>query len=181
MAAGMDGGARSGRDDHPNDRAHVVQPVTAVQSEYSLWYREPEREILPTLEEPGIGFCPVQCAWEGFLTGKIDDTTTFDSSDFRSTVPRFTAENRRPTTRSWICSSRWRSARSADPSRYVANPNGARVPCGAETAIGDPGRLPLPKSHHRERLLWETQAPRRARSSPIDKLIRLATECCIPM
>ena len=76
-------------------RAHGVQPVTSVQSEYSLWYREPEREILPTLEELGIGFVPFSPLGKGFLTGKIDDTTTFDSSDFRSSVPRFTAENRK--------------------------------------------------------------------------------------
>ena len=80
---------------HTIRRAHAVQPVTAVQSEYSLWYREPEREILPTLEELGIGFVPFSPLGKGFLTGKIDDTTTFDSSDFRSSVPRFTAENRR--------------------------------------------------------------------------------------
>ncbi len=76
-------------------RAHAVQPVTAVQSEYSLWYREPERQILPTLEELGIGFVPFSPLGKGFLTGKIDDTTTFDSSDFRSSVPRFTVENRK--------------------------------------------------------------------------------------
>ena len=76
-------------------RAHAVQPVTAVQSEYSLWYREPEREFLPTLEELGIGFVPFSPLGKGFLTGKIDDTTRFDSSDFRSSVPRFTAENRK--------------------------------------------------------------------------------------
>jgi aryl-alcohol dehydrogenase-like predicted oxidoreductase len=75
--------------------AHAVQPVTAVQSEYSLWYREPERDILPTLEELGIGFVPFSPLGKGFLTGKINDTTTFDSSDFRSTVPRFSAENRK--------------------------------------------------------------------------------------
>ena len=80
---------------HTLRRAHAVQPVTAVQSEYSLWYREPEREILPTLEELGIGFVPFSPLGKGFLTGKIDDTTTFDTSDFRSSVPRFTAENRR--------------------------------------------------------------------------------------
>ena len=80
---------------HTIRRAHAVQPVTAVQSEYSLWYREPEREILPTLEELGIGFVPFSPLGKGFLTGKIDDTTTFDSSDFRSSVPRFTAENRK--------------------------------------------------------------------------------------
>jgi aryl-alcohol dehydrogenase-like predicted oxidoreductase len=76
-------------------RAYTVQPVTAVQSEYSLWWREPEEEILPTLEEFGIGFVPFSPLGKGFLTGKIDDTTTFDSSDFRNTVPRFTPENRK--------------------------------------------------------------------------------------
>ena len=80
---------------HTIRRAHAVQQVTAVQSEYSLWYRDPEREILPTLEELGIGFVPFSPLGKGFLTGKIDDTTTFDSSDFRSSVPRFTAENRK--------------------------------------------------------------------------------------
>ena len=68
-------------------RAHAVQPVTALQSEYSLWWREPEEEILPTLEELGIGFVPFSPLGKGFLTGKIDETTTFDSSDFRSSVP----------------------------------------------------------------------------------------------
>jgi aryl-alcohol dehydrogenase-like predicted oxidoreductase len=70
-------------------RAHAVQPVTAVQSEYSLWYRGPEAEILPTLEALGIGFVPFSPWGAGFLTGKIDKTTTFDSSDFRAHVPRF--------------------------------------------------------------------------------------------
>ena len=76
-------------------RAHAVQPVTAVQSEYSLWYREPEKEVLPTLEELGIGFVPYSPLGKGFLTGKIDETTKIDSSDFRSTVPRFNPENRK--------------------------------------------------------------------------------------
>jgi aryl-alcohol dehydrogenase-like predicted oxidoreductase len=76
-------------------RAHAVQPVTAVQSEYSLWYREPEHEVLPTLEELGIGFVPFSPLGKGFLTGRIDERTTFDSGDFRNTVPRFTAENRK--------------------------------------------------------------------------------------
>jgi len=75
-------------------RAHAVQPVTAVQSEYSLWWREPEEEILPTLEELGIGFVPYSPLGRGFLTGKIDEKTEFASSDFRSTVPRFSPENR---------------------------------------------------------------------------------------
>jgi len=76
-------------------RAHAVQPIAALQSEYSLWWREPEREILPTLEELGIGFVPFSPLGKGFLTGKIDDTTAFDPTDFRNTVPRFTEENRR--------------------------------------------------------------------------------------
>jgi aryl-alcohol dehydrogenase-like predicted oxidoreductase len=76
-------------------RAHAVQPVSALQSEYSLWYREPEKEVLPTLEELGIGFVPFSPLGKGFLTGRIDENTTFDSSDFRNTVPRFTAENRK--------------------------------------------------------------------------------------
>lgn len=75
-------------------RAHAVQPVTALQSEYSLWWREPEAEILPTLEELGIGFVPFSPLGKGFLTGKIDATTTFDSTDFRNIVPRFSPENR---------------------------------------------------------------------------------------
>ena len=76
-------------------RAHAVQPVTAVQNEYSLWYRDPEREVLPTLEELGIGFVPYSPLGKGFLTGKIDENTTFDSSDFRNIVPRFTPEARK--------------------------------------------------------------------------------------
>lgn len=75
-------------------RAHAVQPVTALQSEYSLWWREPEEEILHTLEELGIGFVPFSPLGKGFLTGKINETTTFDKSDFRNTVPRFSEENR---------------------------------------------------------------------------------------
>jgi aryl-alcohol dehydrogenase-like predicted oxidoreductase len=76
-------------------RAHAVQPVTALQSEYSLWWREPEKEALPTLEELGIGFVPFSPLGKGFLTGKIDENTTFDSTDFRNVVPRFTPENRK--------------------------------------------------------------------------------------
>jgi aryl-alcohol dehydrogenase-like predicted oxidoreductase len=76
-------------------RAHAVQPVTALQSEYSLWWREPEEEILPTLEELGIGFVPFSPLGKGFLTGKIDENTMFDSTDFRNIVPRFTPEARK--------------------------------------------------------------------------------------
>src|SRR5712692_2617935 len=76
-------------------RAHAVQPVTAVQNEYSLWWRKPEEEVLPALEELGIGFVPFSPLGRGFLTGKVDENTTFDSSDFRNIVPRFTPENRK--------------------------------------------------------------------------------------
>jgi aryl-alcohol dehydrogenase-like predicted oxidoreductase len=76
-------------------RAHAVQPVTALQSEYSLWWREPEDAIVPTLQELGIGFVPFSPLGKGFLTGKIDDSTTFESNDFRNTVPRFDAEARK--------------------------------------------------------------------------------------
>jgi len=76
-------------------RAHAVQPVTAVQSEYSLWWRQPEEEVLPTLEELGIGFVPFNPLGRGFLTGAINEKTTFDSNDFRNMVPRFTPESRK--------------------------------------------------------------------------------------
>ena len=76
-------------------RAHAVQPVTALQNEYSLWFREPEREVLPTVEELGIGFVPYSPLGRGFLTGKINENTTFDSSDFRNKLPRFTAQARK--------------------------------------------------------------------------------------
>ena len=76
-------------------RAHAVHPVTALQSEYSLWWREPEAEIMPTLEELGIGFVPFSPLGKGYLTGKIDENTTFDSTDFRNTVPRFAPEARK--------------------------------------------------------------------------------------
>lgn len=76
-------------------RAHAVQPVTALQSEYSMWWREPEAEILPTLEELGIGFVPFSPLGKGFLTGKIDESTTFDKTDFRNIVPRFSTEARK--------------------------------------------------------------------------------------
>ena len=76
-------------------RAHAVQPVAALQSEYSLWWREPEEAILPTLEELGIGFVPFSPLGKGFLTGKIDESTTFEGSDFRNTVPRFSPEARK--------------------------------------------------------------------------------------
>ena len=83
-------------------RAHAVQPITALQSEYSLWWREPEEAILPTLEELGIGFVPFSPLGKGFLTGKIDETTTFESGDFRNTVPRFTDTEARKANRAFV-------------------------------------------------------------------------------
>lgn len=76
-------------------RAHAVQPVTALQSEYSLWHRIPEKEVIPALEELGIGFVPFSPLGKGFLTGKIDENTKLDASDFRNSIPRFDAENRK--------------------------------------------------------------------------------------
>ena len=76
-------------------RAHAVQPVAALQSEYSLWWRQPEQDVFPTLQELGIGFVPFSPLGKGFLTGTIDDKTTFEASDFRNSVPRFTEENRK--------------------------------------------------------------------------------------
>jgi aryl-alcohol dehydrogenase-like predicted oxidoreductase len=76
-------------------RAHTVQPLAALQSEYSLWWREPEQQVLPTLEELGIGFVPFSPLGKGFLTGAINENTTFDSSDFRNVVPRFTPDARK--------------------------------------------------------------------------------------
>ena len=80
---------------HTIRRAHAVHPVAALQSEYSLWWRKPEEEVIPALQALGIGFVPFSPLGKGFLTGKIDENTTFDSSDFRNIVPRFTAENRK--------------------------------------------------------------------------------------
>jgi aryl-alcohol dehydrogenase-like predicted oxidoreductase len=83
-------------------RAHAIQPVTALQSEYSLWWREPEEAILPTLEELGIGFVPFSPLGKGFLTGKIEEATTFESGDFRNTVPRFTDPEARQANRAFV-------------------------------------------------------------------------------
>src|SRR5215470_13403154 len=83
-------------------RAHAVQPVTALQSEYSLWWREPEDAILPTLEELGIGFVPFSPLGKGFLTGSIDEGTTFENGDFRNTVPRFTDTEARTANRAFV-------------------------------------------------------------------------------
>ena len=100
-------------------RAHAVQPVTALQSEYSLWWREPEEEIIPTLEELGIGFVPFSPLGKGFLTGKIDENTTFDAADFRNVVPRFTPEARRRTRHWSICSARSPRPEKATPAQIA--------------------------------------------------------------
>jgi aryl-alcohol dehydrogenase-like predicted oxidoreductase len=97
-------------------RAHAVQPVTALQSEYSLWWREPEADVLPTLEELGIGFVPFSPLGKGFLTGKIDENTTFDASDFRNIVPRFTPDNRKANLAfvGWLTAfAEWKKATAA--------------------------------------------------------------------
>jgi len=100
-------------------RAHAVQPVTALQSEYSLWFREPEQEILPTLEELGIGFVPFSPLGKGFLTGKINADTKFDSNDFRNVVPRFTPENRKANQAMVDLIARFAAQKSATPAQIA--------------------------------------------------------------
>ena len=100
-------------------RAHAVQPVTALQSEYSLWWREPEAEILPVLEELGIGFVPFSPLGKGFLTGKIDANTKFDASDFRNIVPRFTEENRKANQALIDLIGKFAEKRSATPAQIA--------------------------------------------------------------
>jgi aryl-alcohol dehydrogenase-like predicted oxidoreductase len=100
-------------------RAHKVQPVTALQSEYSLWWREPEAEVIPTLEELGIGFVPFSPLGKGFLTGKISDDTKFDKNDFRNIVPRFTAENRKANQAVVDLVSRFAQQKKATPAQVA--------------------------------------------------------------
>ena len=100
-------------------RAHAVQPVTALQSEYSLWWREPEEEIFSVLEELGIGFVPFSPLGRGFLTGKIDETTTFDSNDFRNTSPRFSAEARKANQALVDLIARFAEAKDAFPAQIA--------------------------------------------------------------
>ena len=100
-------------------RAHAVQPVTALQSEYSLWFRRPEQEILPTLEELGIGFVPYSPLGKGFLTGKISSGTKFDSTDFRSTLPRFRPENMDANQAMVALLSRIATAKNATPGQIA--------------------------------------------------------------
>src|SRR4029450_3973171 len=100
-------------------RAHAVQPVAALQSEYSLWWREPEHEILPTLEELGIGLGAFSPLGKGFLTGKIDENTTFDPNDFRNVVPRFTEENRKPNLAFVECLKTFAQRKKATPAQIA--------------------------------------------------------------
>ena len=100
-------------------RAHSVQPVTALQSEYSLWWREPETEIFPVLEELGIGFVPFSPLGKGFLTGKIDENTTFDANDFRNTVPRFSEENRKANQALIDLIAKFAAAKNATPAQIA--------------------------------------------------------------
>src|SRR5947209_8729670 len=100
-------------------RAHAVQPVTALQSEYSLWWREPEREVIPTLEELGIGFVPFSPLGKGFLTGKMSEETQFDPNDFRNRVPRFSAENRKANQALVDLIGRFAEQRKATPAQVA--------------------------------------------------------------
>jgi aryl-alcohol dehydrogenase-like predicted oxidoreductase len=100
-------------------RAHAVQPVTALQSEYSLWWREPEAEVIPTLEELGIGFVPFSPLGKGFLTGAISEDTKFDKTDFRNVVPRFTPENRKANQAFVDFLSRFAQQKKATPAQVA--------------------------------------------------------------
>ena len=133
-------------------RAHAVQPVTALQSEYSLWWRNPEEEVLPTLEELGIGFVPFSPLGKGFLTGKIDENTTFDSTDFRNIAPRFTPEARKANQALVDLLGTIADAEEGD-----AGPDRARLAAGAEAVDrADP-------RHHEAGIAWRrTSAPLRS-------------------
>jgi aryl-alcohol dehydrogenase-like predicted oxidoreductase len=123
-------------------RAHAVQPVTAVQSEYSLWWRRPEEELMPTLEELGIGFVPFSPLGKGFLTGKIDENTTFDSSDFRNIVPRFTPEARKANQALVDLLKRIAERKKATPAQIAL----------AWLLAQKPWIVPIPGTRKRERL-----------------------------
>lgn len=124
-------------------RAHAVQPVAAVQSEYSLWCRNPENEILPTLEALGIGFVPYSPLGRGFLTGKIDETTTFSSADFRNNLPRFAAEFRRANQSFVVLLREVAARRQATPAQVAL----------AWLLAQKPWIVPIPGTTKRERLL----------------------------
>ena len=120
-------------------RAHAVQPVTALQSEYSLWTRTPEKEVIPTIEELGIGLVPYSPLGKGFLTGKIDEKAKFDSSDFRSTLPRFTPEALKANQALSVC---WAASQSG---RTRQRPRSRWLAAGPEAVdCSDPGHHEAP-------------------------------------
>lgn len=123
-------------------RAHAVQPVTALQSEYSIWWRQPEKEILPLVEELGIGFVPFSPLGRGYLTGKIDESTTFDSSDFRNILPRFTPEHRKANQMVVELLTRIGLRRQASPAQVAL----------AWLLAQRPWIVPIPGTTRRERL-----------------------------
>ena len=127
---------------HTIRRAHAVQPVTALQSEYSLWFREPEKEVLPTLEELGIGFVPFSPLGKGFLTGKINEDTKFESTDFRNVVPRFTPENRRANQAMVDVIARFAAQKKATPAQIAL----------AWVLAQKPWMVPIPGTTKLERL-----------------------------
>ena len=162
-------------------RAHAVQPVAALQSEYSLWFREPEAEILPTLEELGIGFVPFSPLGKGFLTGKIDDSTTFDSTDFRNVVPRFTAENRKANLAfvEWLKA--FAARKQATPAQialaWILAQKPWMVPIPGTTKLPPPGREPRRRvgpvdgrrpARHRGRRLEDRGARRAVPGAPAE-------------
>jgi len=122
-------------------RAHAVQPVTALQSEYSLWWREPEEAILPALEELGIGFVPFSPLGRGFLTGKIDDKTTFEENDFRNTSPRFAADARKANQALVDLIARFAEAKNATPAQIAL----AWVLAQKDWIVPIPGTTKLPR------------------------------------
>ncbi|HXZ28948.1 MAG TPA: aldo/keto reductase [Terriglobales bacterium] len=123
-------------------RAHAVQPVAALQSEYSLWWREPEAEVLPALAELGIGFVPFSPLGRGFLTGKIDETTTFENSDIRSKLPRFTPENRKANQALVELMGRFAQQKQATPAQIAL----------AWLLAQKPWIVPIPGTTKRDRL-----------------------------
>jgi aryl-alcohol dehydrogenase-like predicted oxidoreductase len=130
-------------------RAHAVQSVAALQSEYSLWWREPEAEVLPTLEELGIGFVPFSPLGKGFLTGKISEDTQFDKSDFRNVVPRFTPENRRANQAVVDLIGRFAQQKKATPAQIAL----------AWLLAQKPWIVPIPGTRRPERLDENMGAP----------------------
>jgi aryl-alcohol dehydrogenase-like predicted oxidoreductase len=127
-------------------RAHAVQPVTALQSEYSLWWREPEEAILPLVEELGIGFVPFSPLGKGFLTGQIDETTTFDSTDFRKPCP---GSRRRTAARTWLSWTSWPPSRRASAGRRRRS----RWPGCSHRSLGS-CPFPAPRSSRASRRTW---------------------------